>query len=148
MRAEKGFVMIGDETDGTVIPQDLGLSWAISKKKTDFLGKRAHARSFLSRADRWRLVGLLTEDPEEVIPDCAYAVEGPKLANGMENMIGRVTSSYWSPTLGHSIAMALVKHGPDRMGETLSFPVSEGKIIKARIVDPVFLDKEGSRQNV
>ena len=39
MRAEKGFIMIGDETDGTIIPQDLNLNWAISKKKNDFIGK-------------------------------------------------------------------------------------------------------------
>jgi sarcosine oxidase subunit alpha len=62
MRAEKGFIMIGDETDGTVIPQDLGLDWAISKKKDDFLGKRAQARADLTRPDRWRLVGLQTLD--------------------------------------------------------------------------------------
>ena len=63
-------------------------------------------------------------------------------------MIGHVTSTYFSPTLGHSIAMALIKGGSRRMGETLSFPVGEGRVIKAKVVDPVFLDKEGARQNV
>jgi sarcosine oxidase, subunit alpha len=148
MRAEKGFIMIGDETDGTVIPQDLNLGWAISKKKEDFLGKRAQQRSFMVNEDRKQLVGLLTEDPQVVLPDAAHAVEGPKRANGMENMIGHVTSTYYSPTLGHSIAMALIKGGSRRMGEVLSFPVAEGQVIKARVVDPVFLDKEGARQNV
>lgn len=148
MRAEKGFIMIGDETDGTVIPQDLNLHWAISKKKEDFLGKRAQLRSFMTNPDRKQLVGLMTEDPSVVLPDAAHAVEGAKLANGMENMIGHVTSTYFSPTLGHSIAMALIKGGSRRMGETLSFPVGEGRVIKAKVVDPVFLDKEGARQNV
>jgi len=82
------------------------------------------------------------------LPDGAHAVEGEKLANGMENMIGHVTSTYFSPTLNRSIAMALIKGGSKRMGETLSFPVSEDQTIKATVVDPVFLDKEGERQNV
>ncbi|NOX72844.1 MAG: sarcosine oxidase subunit alpha family protein [Alphaproteobacteria bacterium] len=148
MRAEKGFIMIGDETDGTVIPQDLNLGWAISKKKDDFLGKRAQMRSFMQDPDRKQLVGLLTEDAQVVLPDAAHAIEGPKRANGMENIIGHVTSTYYSPTLGHSIAMALIKGGSRRMGEVLSFPVGEGRVIKARVVDPVFLDKDGGRQNV
>ncbi|MAD94441.1 MAG: sarcosine oxidase subunit alpha, partial [Rhodobacteraceae bacterium] len=148
MRAEKGFIMIGDETDGTVIPQDLNLHWAISKKKEDFLGKRAQARKDMVREDRWRLVGLETEDPNVVIPDGAYAVDGTTRSNGVKNMIGRITSTYFSPTLKRSIAMALVKHGPERTGETILFSCLDGTTIKAKIVDPVFLDKEGTRQNV
>ncbi|MBV1864473.1 MAG: sarcosine oxidase subunit alpha family protein [Rhodobacteraceae bacterium] len=148
MRAEKGFIMIGDETDGTVIPQDLGLGWAISKKKNDFLGKRAQQRPHMTDPNRWRLVGLETVDPNVVIPDGAYAVDGSLQANGMKNMIGRVTSTYWSPTLNRSIAMGLVAHGPERMGEEVIFPTLEGTEIKAKIVDPVFFDKEGARQNV
>ena len=148
MRAEKGFIMIGDETDGTVTPQDLNLHWAVSKKKEDFIGKRAFERSDLIREDRKQLVGLETVDPQEVLPDGAHAVEGAKLSNGMENMIGHVTSTYFSPTLNRSIAMALIKGGSKRMGQTLSFPVSAEKTIKAKVVDPVFLDKDGERQNV
>ena len=148
MRAEKGFIMIGDETDGTVIPQDLNLGWAVSKKKTDFIGKRAQERSFLNDPNRKQLIGLLTEDPREVLPDGAHATEGGRNRYGQENMIGHVTSTYFSPTLDHSIAMALIKGGAGRMGETLSFPVSAEKTIRARVVDPVFLDKEGARQNV
>ncbi len=148
MRAEKGFIMIGDETDGTVTPQDLGLHWAVSKKKQDFIGKRAQERADLIREDRKQLVGLQTEDPNDVLPDGAHATEGSKLENGMENMIGHVTSSYFSPTLGRSIAMALIKGGSQRLGQTLSFPVSKDKIVRAKVVDPVFLDKEGERQNV
>ena len=148
MRAEKGFIMIGDETDGTVTPQDLGLHWAVSKKKEDFIGKRAQERSDLIRADRKQLVGLATIDPDVVLPDGAHAVEGEKLPNGMENMIGHVTSSYYSPTLGRSIAMGLIKGGATRMGEILNFPVSDEETIRAEVVDPVFLDKDGERQNV
>ena len=148
MRAEKGFIMIGDETDGTVTPQDLNLNWAVSRKKEDFIGKRAQGRSDLIREDRKQLVGLETIDPTVVLPDGAHAVEGAKLANGMENMIGHVTSTYFSPTLNRSIAMGLIKSGSTRMGEELTFPISEDNSIKARVVDPVFLDKDGERQNV
>nr|WP_323776701.1 sarcosine oxidase subunit alpha family protein [Amylibacter sp.] len=148
MRAEKGFIMIGDETDGTVIPQDLGLNWAISKKKEDFLGKRAQQRPHMVDPKRWRLVGLETEDPAMVIPDGAYAVDGTTQANGVKHMIGRITSTYYSPTLERSIAMGLVEDGPERMGDTIMFVRTDGTTINAKIVDPVFLDKEGARQNV
>ena len=147
MRAEKGFIMIGDETDGTIIPQDLGLHWAISKKKDDFLGKRAQERSHMTDPGRWKLVGLETLDGS-VIPDGAYAVADGTNANGQKNTQGRVTSTYHSPTLGRGIAMGLVLNGPDRMGEVINFPNLDGSPRGARIVDPVFYDKEGEKQNV
>jgi sarcosine oxidase subunit alpha len=147
MRAEKGFIMIGDETDGTVIPQDLNLAWAISKKKPDYLGKRAQERSFMASPDRWKLVGLETLDGS-VLPDGAYAVDAGMNANGQRNVQGRVTSTYFSPTLNKGIAMGLVKHGPDRMGEVLEFPGDAGATFKAKIVDQVFFDKDGEKQNV
>ncbi|MFZ8868090.1 MAG: sarcosine oxidase subunit alpha family protein [Paracoccaceae bacterium] len=147
MRAEKGFIMIGDETDGTVIPQDLGLDWAISKKKSDFLGKRAQERSHMVDPDRWKLVGLETLDGS-VLPDGAYAVGEGENANGQRNTIGRVTSTYFSPTLNRGIAMGLVAQGPERMGEILNFPDLSGNEVKVKLVDPVFYDKNGDRQNV
>ncbi|MEM6478282.1 MAG: glycine cleavage T C-terminal barrel domain-containing protein, partial [Pseudomonadota bacterium] len=147
MRAEKGFIMIGDETDGTVIPQDLGLDWAISKKKTDFLGKRAQERPHMTSADRWKLVGLETLDGS-VIPDGAYAIGQGTNANGQKNVQGRVTSTYHSPTLNKGIAMGLVHRGPDRMGEVIEFPKVGGGSVKAKIVSPVFYDPEGKKQNV
>ncbi len=147
MRAEKGFIMIGDETDGTVIPQDLGLDWAISKKKPDYLGKRAQERSHMASPDRWKLVGLETIDGS-VIPDGAYAVADGVNANGQRNVQGRVTSTYWSPMLNRGIAMGLVHRGPDRMGEVLDFPTTGGRVARARIVNPVFYDPEGAKQNV
>ena len=147
LRAEKGFIMIGDETDGTVIPQDLGLDWAISKKKDDYLGKRAQQRSHMTDPKRWKLVGLQTLSGA-VIPDGAYAVGEGSNANGQRNVIGRVTSTYYSPTLERGIAMGLVLDGPDRMGEVIEFPGTEGATFKARIVDPVFYDRAGEKQNV
>ncbi|WP_163849586.1 sarcosine oxidase subunit alpha family protein [Pseudooceanicola aestuarii] len=147
MRAEKGFIMIGDETDGTVIPQDLGLNWAISKKKDDFLGKRAQARDHMQDPDRWKLVGLETLD-NSVIEDGAYVLADGHNANNQRNMQGRVTSTYFSPTLGRGIAMALVHRGPDRMGEEVEVTRISGGAVKARITDPVFYDKEGKKQDV
>lgn len=147
LRAEKGFIMIGDESDGTVIPQDLGLGWAISKKKTDYLGKRAQQRPHMTSPERWKLVGLETLDGT-VLPDGAYAVAPGHNENGQRNTIGRVTSTYMSPTLERGIAMGLVKHGPERMGEVLEFPTLGGPSVLAKIVDPVFFDPKGEKQNV
>lgn len=140
MRGEKGFVVVGDESDGTVTPHDLGMSWAVSKKKEDFIGKRGMQRSFLVAEGRKQLVGLRTISDTEKLPESAHAVEDGKA-------IGHVTSTYFSPTLGHPIAMALIHGGRDRMGDVLSFPVA-GKVHKARVVDPVFYDKKGAQQDV
>ena len=147
LRAEKGFIMIGDETDGTVIPQDLGLNWAISKKKDDFLGKRGMERVAMQDPDRWKLVGLETLHGA-VLPHGALAVAPGRNANGQRQTQGRVTSSYYSANLGCGIAMGLVAQGPDRMGEVLDFAGPGDRIIQARIVDPVRIDKDGERQNV
>ncbi|SOH92403.1 sarcosine oxidase subunit alpha [Monaibacterium marinum] len=147
MRAEKGFIMIGDETDGTVTPHDLALGWAVSKKKEDFIGKRALQRPDMIRADRKQLVGLATEDPATVLPDGAHAVAGVN-EYGDPKTIGHVTSTYFSPTMERSIAMALIDGGAGRMGEVLEFPVGKDSVIRATVVDPVFYDKAGERQDV
>ena len=82
------------------------------------------------------------------MPDGAYAVGTGKNANGQKNVVGRVTSTYYSPTLRKGIAMGLVEDGPDRMGDVLTFPKVDGTPVKAKIVDQVFYDKEGAKQNV
>ena len=147
MRAEKGFIMIGDETDGTVIPQDLGLDWAISKKKADYLGKRGQERTYLASPDRRKLVGFETLDGS-VIPDGSYIVAEGVNANGQRNTQGRVTSTYYSPTLKRGIAMGLLKYGPTRMGEVVEFNTVKGGTVKAKVRDTVFFDKDGEKQNV
>ena len=143
LRAEKGFIMIGEETDGTVIPQDLGLGWAIAGSKADYLGKRAQARPHLAGPLRWRLVGLRTLDGT-VLPTGALAVREGFNANGQRLTEGRVTSSYFSPTVGAGIALGLVERGPEREGEVLRF-AGDGREVEARIVNPVFFDPEGTR---
>ena len=146
LRAEKGYIVVGDETDGTTTPIDVGMEGMVSKKKADFIGKRSLEQSFLKGPNRKQLVGLLTEEPNDVLPDGAYAVRVLKDKPPME-MIGQVTSTYMSPTLGRSIAMALIENGRDRMGEVLSFPLEGGKVMKATITGTVFYDKEGARIN-
>ncbi|SFK68311.1 sarcosine oxidase subunit alpha family protein [Shimia haliotis] len=147
MRAEKGFIMIGDETDGTIIPQDLNMQWAISKKKEDFLGKRAQLRDHMASPDRWKLAGFETVDGS-VIPDGSYIVASGSNANNQRNVQGRVTSTYYSPTLDRGIAMGLLHNALDRMGEVVEFNKVDGSTVKAKVVDPVFYDKDGEKQNV
>ena len=97
--------------------------------------------------DRWKLVGLETLDGS-VLPDGAYAVAAGQNANGQRNVQGRVTSTYHSPTLSKGIAMGLVRHGPERMGEVIEFARVDGSRAEARIVSPVFYDPDGEKQNV
>jgi sarcosine oxidase subunit alpha len=147
MRAEKGFIMIGDETDGTIIPQDLNLNWAISKKKDDFLGKRGQQRSHMTDPNRWKLAGFEAEGGK-VIPEGAYIVAGGTNANGQRNTQGRATSTYYSPTLDRGICMGLIKGGMERLGDTVEFNMLDGGTMAAKVVDPVVYDAEGKKQNV
>ena len=107
LRAEKGFIIVGQETDGSVTPHDLGMDWIVSKTKPDFIGKRALARHTMEYDDRKQLVGLLCSDPSTVIPEGAHAVLDPNQPLPMK-MLGQVTSSYFSPNCGRSIAMAML----------------------------------------
>ncbi len=143
LRAEKGFVVVGHDTDGTITPQDLGMDWIVSKKKKDFLGKRSFARSDTARADRKHLVGLLTEDPGEVVPEGSQIVEEVR-PNPPMPMGGHVTSSYWSAALGRSIAMALLVNGHNRHGETVTISLPD-KNVRATVTKPIFYDPEGER---
>jgi sarcosine oxidase subunit alpha len=142
LRAEKGFIIAGQETDGTVTPVDLGLDGMVSKHK-DFLGKRSLSRPDTLREDRKQLVGLLTEDPHQVLPEGGQIVAELKSKPPMK-MIGHVTSSYFSANLDRSIALALVKGGRSRHGETVHVPL-ENKVVSARIGPPQFYDLEGER---
>jgi sarcosine oxidase subunit alpha len=146
LRAEKGFVIVGQDTDGSVTPVDLGMEWILAKHK-DFLGKRSLSRADMLREDRKQLVGLLTENPREVLPEGAQLVEKVSGERPLP-MLGHVTSSYHSPCLGHSIALALVKGGRARMDQTLHAPLADGRVIATRVTRPVFYDPEGARQNV
>jgi sarcosine oxidase subunit alpha len=144
LRAEKGYPMIGQETDGTVTPQDLGMDWVVSKKKP-FLGSRSHRRPDTTRADRKQLVSLLTVDPEERLPEGAQLVDNPKQPLPMR-MVGHVTSSYRSAALGRTFALALVKNGRSRIGETLHAPLAD-RTIAASIAAPVLYDPENQRRD-
>jgi sarcosine oxidase subunit alpha len=146
LRAEKGFIIVGQDTDGTVTPDDAGLGWAVGKKKPDFVGKRSLARPDIVAAGRKQLVGLLSDDPNEVLEEGAQIVADPNQPVPM-TMIGHVTSSYWSETLGRSIALALVAGGRERTGETLFVPMP-GRTIRATVSTMVFHDPDGVRLHV
>jgi sarcosine oxidase subunit alpha len=138
LRAEKGFIIAGQDTDGTVTPMDLGMDWIVSKKKQDFIGRRSFARSDTARAGRKQLVGLLTEDPQFVLPEGAHVVETLR-ENPPMNMLGHVTSSYMSPNTGRSIALALIQDGFNRKGDTMTVSLMDGSSQKVSVTDPVFL---------
>ncbi len=146
LRAEKGYVIVGQDTDGSVTVDDLGLGWALSKTKQEFIGKRSLSRPDTVRKDRKQLVGLLTVDAATVIPEGSQLVNDPQAPLPVP-MVGHVSSSYYSACCGHSIAMALVKGGHHRMGETVYAPLANGRVIKATITEPVFYDKEGNKAN-
>lgn len=145
LRAEKGYIIIGQDTDGSVTPVDLGMAGLVAKTK-DFLGKRSLTRSDTNRPNRKQLVGLLTKDGKTVLPEGAQILDGNPLHRPTP-MQGHVTSSYFSPTLGKPIALALVKGGLSRMGESVEVSIAEGRYVSAEIASPVFFDPKSERQN-
>jgi sarcosine oxidase, subunit alpha len=145
LRAEKGYIIVGQDTDGTVTPDDAGLSWAIGNTKADFVGKRSLERASMRAPNRKQLVGLRTRDAGVVLEEgaqvAAKADQTPPMA-----LIGHVTSSYASGALGYPIALALVAGGRSRLGQTLYVPMPGGDI-EVEVTSPVFYDPTGARIN-
>jgi sarcosine oxidase subunit alpha len=146
LRAEKGYIIVGQDTDGSMTPYDVGMGGLVAKSK-DFLGKRSLTRSDTAKAGRKQLVGLLTDDASFVVPEGSQIVAGP-FSGETAPMLGHVTSSYYSPILKRSIAMAVIKGGLDKIGESVMIPLAGGKQIPAKITSSVFYDSEGARQHV
>lgn len=148
LRAEKGFIIVGQDTDGSVTPDDLNMGWCVGRNKPfSWIGWRGMNREDCLREDRKQLVGLKPIDPNKVLPEGAQLVFDPKQPIPMK-MVGHVTSSYMSSTMGHSFAMAVVKGGLKRMGERVFAPLADGSVIEAEICSSVFYDPKGDRQNV
>ena len=145
LRAEKGFVIIGQDTDGSVTPVDAGMNWLLSRNK-DFLGKRSLSRSDSLRGDRKQLVGLLSADGATVVAEGAQLVADPEAPTPVP-MCGHVTSSYASACLGHPIALALLENGRARKGEVLHAINGQGDATRVTVVSPVFYDARGERQH-
>ncbi|MBF6670865.1 sarcosine oxidase subunit alpha family protein [Glutamicibacter sp. FBE19] len=146
LRAEKGFIIVGQDTDGTVTPQDAGMDWVVSKVK-DFVGSRSYSRVDNQREDRKHLVSVLPVDKTLHLPEGAALVSVEELgAEGITPMEGWVTSSYNSPALGRTFGLALIKNGRNRIGETLRTPIN-GQLAEVTIAETVLFDPEGSRRD-
>ena len=149
LRAEKGYVVIGQETDGTVTPIDINFNWMIGKKKKDFIGKRSLKRSDTIREDRKQLVGVVPLNKSQFIEEGQHIVECENLPRKIKtpiNYLGHISSSYHSPNLQHCISMAMIKGGNKLMGKKLYVSTSKGtKNIPVEIVNPVFIDPENKR---
>jgi sarcosine oxidase subunit alpha len=146
LRAEKGYILIGRDTDGTTEPQDLGMLGPLQSKTLEYVGRRSLFRSDSQRENRRQFVGLMTDDPNEVIPTGAHAIEDSESGSSSPRSLGYVTSSYMSPTLGRSIALGLIERGRARQaaGETVAI-YAMGRRLSAKIVAPAFHDPKGER---
>ena len=145
LRAEKGYIIVGQDTDGTVTPDDAGLSWAIGKGKADFVGKRSLERASMKSADRKQLVGLRAKDPGVTLEEGAQVAAKSGQKPPME-LIGHVTSSYAGSVPGYSIALALIEGGRARLAQTLYVPMPNGDV-EVEVTSPVFYDPAGARIN-
>ena len=148
LRAEKGYIIVGQDTDGTVTPLDLNLNWMIGKKKKDFIGKRSLTRSDIVRENRKQLVGLIPLDKTYGIEEGQHVIEKENLSTPIKKpveMLGHVTSSYFSPTLKHSVAMALIRGGKRKIGSQLYVSTSDLNTIPVEVVETSFIDPKNER---
>jgi sarcosine oxidase subunit alpha len=145
LRAEKGYIIVGQDTDGTVTPDDAGLAWAIGKTKADFVGKRSLARPAMHAPQRRQLVGLATQDPAVVLEEGAQVMARPG-SPIPTRPLGHVTSSYYSSNLERSIALGLVAGGRARLGERL-YVATGGGDVPVTVTPSVFYDVKGGRIN-
>jgi sarcosine oxidase, subunit alpha len=148
LRAEKGYPIVGQDTDGSVTPQDAGMEWVVSKVK-DFVGKRSYARSDTARTDRKHLVSVLPSDPGLRLPEGTQLIGHTVAVNpGIRPvpMLGHVTSSYHSAALGRSFALALIKNGRSLIGQTLTAAVGD-RLVDVVVAETVLYDPEGKRRD-
>jgi sarcosine oxidase subunit alpha len=146
LRAEKGYPIIGQETDGTVTPFDLGMDWIVSRKK-DFVATRSYARADTRRSDRRQLVGLVPVDGVTMLVEGAQLVGADASLHELPvPMIGHVTSAYESVTLGTPFALALLSGGASRHGEVIQ-AVDGMTSVAVRVTSPVLYDPEGKRRD-
>jgi sarcosine oxidase subunit alpha len=146
LRAEKGYVIVGQETDGTQTPEDLGMAWIVNTGKGDFVGKRSLVRSDMLREDRKQLVGIMTDEPARVLMEGTQLVADATIPEPPAHMLGWVTSSYRSEALGRSIALAVVEAGRGHIGNEIHAVVGN-ETVRCRVADPVFYDPEGTRRD-
>jgi sarcosine oxidase subunit alpha len=145
LRAEKGYIIVGQETDGTTTPDDAGLSWAIGKNKTDYVGMRSLLRAAMKNPARKQLVGLKPKDGRTVLEEGAQVCAARGLRPPMQTL-GHVTSAYSASTVGYPIALAMIEGGRARMGASLYVSTPTGDI-EVEVASPVFHDPEGVRIN-
>jgi sarcosine oxidase subunit alpha len=141
LRAEKGYIVVGKDTDGTTMPHDLGVVGPRDSRADEYIGKRSLFMPIATDTRRKQLVGLSVASGETPLPTGAHVTQGAGRARQSQ---GYVTSSYFSSTLGRPIALGLVEAGLSRMGETVSV-YHLGAERRATIVNPVALDPEGKR---
>lgn len=141
LRAEKGYIVIGKDTDGTSRPMDFGLTAPLEKKKVEFIGRRSLITEDALRSDRRQFVGLETVDGKGALPTGAHGIEYHK---NRVRSAGFITSSYFSPMLQRPIALGLIERGFSRMGEIIEFQHFRD-LRHARIVAPCAFDANGDR---
>lgn len=144
LRIEKGYLIVGQDTEALTTPDDAGLGWMVPARKA-FVGRRSLERPALRAPGRAQLVGFRANDPQLVVPEGAAltsALGAPPMP-----IDGHVSSSRYSPTLGCALGLALVRDGRARLGEVLHAPLLDGRVAAVTLVDPVHYDAAGARRD-
>ena len=147
LRIEKGHI-VGGEIDGRTTAADFGFA-GMQKTDQDFIGKRALDRPGMSDESRKTLVGLISENGEEIKRGSQLIekrVDTPKLGDPPVKMLGHVSSKYFSSNLQQHIAMGLLEKGEQWIGKTIyaASPLT-ATYVPVKVVHHVFIDPKGDR---
>lgn len=141
LRLEKGHVIIGQDTDAMSTPQQIQMGWAVSRKKAFFVGDRS-LRELEAQGVGRCLVGFVLPGGESQLP-----AESHLVVNG-EQMVGRVTSCAYSPTLQRGIGLAYVSPALAEPGTSITIKLTGGERLNAQVVNTPFYDADNSRQDI
>jgi len=139
MRLEKGHFIVGQDTDGLTVGYGADLDWCIKLDKDDFVGK-PELQWQSQRTNYQRLVGLQPLDPNVVPAEASQLVEGKK------SIVGRVTSSRFSPTLNRSICLGYVEPRLAIPGTVVTCQLPDRSRIQLRVIQGLsHFDTDGLR---
>jgi sarcosine oxidase subunit alpha len=146
LRAEKGFIIVGQDTDGSNTPQDMGMDWIVkANEKMSFIGERSQKRSDMLREKRKQLVGLKTVDnPQYTLIEGLSVMRSKEDKSSTNPVIGHITSSYYSPILGYSIALAVVEDGQKIHNSIVNVREKDGSMTKVKVCPPAFYDLDNA----
>ena len=141
LRLEKGHIIVGQDTDGLTNPAEAGMTWALSKTKPAYLGKRSVDMQIAKGVGRV-LAGFTLPDRNAPCPkENHLVIEGGEI-------VGRITSAVRSPTLNKVIGLVYLPASRAVAGSKFQIRIDGGRMVDAAVIPTPFYDPDNKRQEM